>query len=123
MEKNKKSVLIVDDAKFMREFLTTQLSKEYDIITAKNGKEGVLKFKESEPDVVLLDINMPKLHGVDALQRMLEINNQAKIIMLSVEDSYEVIEDCKRYGAIDYIIKPFSMDSLYQALHIALYDV
>ncbi len=43
--------------------------------------------------------------------------------MLSVEDSYEVIEDCKKYGAIDYIIKPFSMDNLYQSLHIALYDV
>lgn len=123
MKNNRKSILIVDDAKFMREFLTAQLSNEYDIITAKNGKEGVSKYEESEPDVVLLDINMPKLHGVDALQRILKINNQAKVIMLSVEDSYEVIEDCKKYGAIDYIIKPFSMDNLYQSLHIALYDV
>ncbi len=123
MKNNRKSILIVDDAKFMREFLTAQLSNEYDIITAKNGKEGVSKYEESEPDVVLLDINMPKLHGVDALQRILKINNQAKVIMLSVEDSYEVIEDCKKYGAIDYIIKPFSMDNLYQSLHIALYDI
>lgn len=123
MKNNRKSILIVDDAKFMREFLTAQLSNEYDIITAKNGKEGVSKYEESEPDVVLLDINMPKLHGVNALQRILKINNQAKVIMLSVEDSYEVIEDCKKYGAIDYIIKPFSMDNLYQSLHIALYDV
>ena len=123
MKNNRKSILIVDDAKFMREFLTAQLSNEYDIITAKNGKEGVSKYEESKPDVVLLDINMPKLHGVDALQRILKINNQAKVIMLSVEDSYEVIEDCKKYGAIDYIIKPFSMDNLYQSLHIALYDV
>lgn len=123
MKNNRKSILIVDDAKFMREFLTAQLSNEYDIITAKNGKEGVLKYEESKPDVVLLDINMPKLHGVDALQRIIKINNQAKVIMLSVEDSYEVIEDCKKYGAIDYVIKPFSMDSLYQSLHIALYDI
>lgn len=123
MNKNRKTILIVDDAKFIREFLTKQLSNDYEIITAKNGKEGVEKYKEKNPDVVLLDINMPKLHGVDALKCMLEINSQARIIMLSVEDDYEVIEDCKRFGAIDYIIKPFGMDSLYQSLYIALYDV
>ena len=79
MKNNRKSILIVDDAKFMREFLTAQLSNEYDIITAKNGKEGVSKYEESEPDVVLLDINMPKLHGVDALQRILKIDRKSVV--------------------------------------------
>lgn len=123
MENKKKKVLVVDDAKFIREFLFTQLSKDYEVSLAKNGKEGVQMFKDIKPDVVLLDINMPKMHGVDALQQMILLNNQARIIMLSIEDSYEVIEDCKRYGAVDYIVKPFGMDSLYQALHMALYDL
>lgn len=123
MENKKKKVLVVDDAKFIREFLFTQLSKDYEVSLAKNGKEGVRMFKDIKPDVVLLDINMPKMHGVDALQQMILLNNQARIIMLSIEDSYEVIEDCKRYGAVDYIVKPFGMDSLYQALHMALYDL
>lgn len=123
MENDKKKVLVVDDAKFIREFLFSQLSKEYEVSLAKNGKEGVQMFKNIKPDVVLLDINMPKMHGVDALQQMILLNNQARIIMLSIEDSYEIIEDCKRYGAVDYIVKPFGMDSLYLALHMALYDL
>lgn len=123
MEEKKKKVLVVDDAKFIREFLVAQLSNDYEVITAKDGKEGVDKFKNCCPDVVLLDINMPKLHGVEALQKMIAIDNQARVIMLSVEDSYEIIDDCKGFGAIDYIIKPFGMDSLLQALHVALYDL
>lgn len=121
MENERKKVLVVDDAKFIRELLTAQLSNDYDVITAKDGKEGVDKFKADCPDVVLLDINMPKLHGVDALQQMMEFNAQAKVIMLSVEDSYEVIEDCKDFGAVDYIIKPFSMDNVLQSIHVAIY--
>lgn len=123
MENDKKSILVVDDAKFIREFLFNQLSKDYEVFLAKDGKEGVDMFKNICPDAVLLDINMPKMHGIDALKKMLSINSQARIIMLSIEDSYEVIDDCKAFGAIDYIVKPFGMDSLYQSLHIALYDV
>ena len=122
MEERKKTVLVVDDAKFIREFLEAQLSNDYNIITAKDGKEGVAMFKDCHPDAVLLDINMPKLHGVEALQQMISFNNQARIIMISIEDDYEIIDDCKAFGAIDYIIKPFSMDTLYLSLHVALHD-
>jgi len=123
MNKEKKSILVVDDAKFIREFLSNQLSKDYEVFVAKNGKEGVEMFKKNCPDVVVLDINMPKMHGVDALKEMISLNNHARIIMLSIEDSYEVIDDCMNFGAVDYIVKPFGMDSLYQAIHVALYDV
>lgn len=121
MENVKKKILVVDDAKFIREFLTAQLINDYEVVTAKDGKEGVEKFKSNYPDVVILDINMPKLHGVDALRQMMEFNAQAKVIMLSVEDSYEVMDDCKAFGAVDYIIKPFSMDTLLQSIHVAVY--
>ena len=123
MEDKKKSILVVDDAKFIREFLSTHLSRDYEVLLARDGKEGVKMFQKQRPDVVLLDINMPKMHGVDALRQMISIDSHARIIMLSAEDSYEVIDDCKGYGAIDYIVKPFCMDSLYLALHTALHDL
>ena len=120
--KEKKKILVVDDAKFIREFLVGQLSNEYEVITAEDGKEGVKVFTESCPDAVILDINMPKMHGIDALKQMVEKNPDARIIMLSVEDSMEIMDDCRNFGAMDYIVKPFGMDSLYQSLHVALYD-
>ena len=119
-EENKKRVLIVDDAPFMRHFLTEQLSNEFHILTAEDGEEGVEIFKNEHPDTVLLDINMPKLKGVDALKQMLEIDKNARIIMLSAVDKKEVIDDCKASGALDYIVKPFNMDMIWQSLYAAL---
>lgn len=120
MEKNKKKVLIVDDAPFMRKALAEELSKEYKIVTAEDGEEGLEKFHSERPDAVLLDINMPKLGGVDTLRQMMKIDRQARIIMLSAVDTKEVIGDCKTFGALDYIIKPFNMNQILQSLHTVL---
>ena len=119
-EADKKKVLIVDDAPFIRNTLTEWLSAEYQILTAEDVEEGVEKFKKECFDAVLLDINMPKLSGVDALRQMREINNQARIIMVTAVDRQEVIDECKSLGALDYIIKPFGMDQISQALYSAL---
>ena len=123
MEENKKKVLVVDDAPFIRNYLAEQLSKEYQIITAEDGEEGVETFKSECPDAVFLDINMPKLGGIDALRQMMEINSQSSIIMLTAVDRQEVIDECKSLGALDYIIKPFGMEHILQALHTSLNDV
>ena len=89
---------------------------------AKAIENGYL-YREGEcPDAVFLDINMPKLDGVNALQQMTEINDKASIIMLSAVDSQDVIDKCKGLGAADYILKPFGMEQLMQALHAALRD-
>ena len=119
-EADKKKVLIVDDAPFIRNTLTEWLATEYQILTAEDGEEGVEKFKRECFDAVLLDINMPKLGGVDALRQMREINDQARIIMVTAVDRQEVIDECKSLGALDYIMKPFGMDQILQALHAAL---
>lgn len=121
-EDNKKKVLVVDDAEFIRNFLAQQLSGEYQIITARDGEEGVEKFKNEYPDAVFLDINMPKLDGVNALQQMMEINGKTPIIMLSAVERQEVIDNCKGLGAADYILKPFGMEQLMYSLHTALHD-
>ena len=119
-EADKKKVLIVDDAPFIRNVLTEWLAVEYQILTAQDGEEGIEKFKRERFDAVLLDINMPKLSGVDALRQMREINSQARIIMVTAVDRQEVIDECKSLGAVNYIVKPFGMDQVLQALHTAL---
>ncbi|MCR5154738.1 MAG: response regulator [Lachnospiraceae bacterium] len=116
----KKKILVVEDAEFIRKFLSEQLKKDYEVETANDGKDGVKKFREFHPDVVFMDINMPKMHGVDALKRIMEIDGEAKVAMLTVEDNPEVMEDCKRFGAFEYIIKPFAVDSIYQAIYMAI---
>jgi CheY-like chemotaxis protein len=120
----KKTILIVDDAKFIREYMCEVLNNDnrYQAIAAKDGKEGVAMFKEHNPDLVLLDINMPKMNGVEALQKMIALDSQARIIMISSEDDYDVIDDCKKFGAIKYITKPFNQDGMLQDIHVALYD-
>ena len=115
-ESNKKKVLIVDDAPFIRNVLTEELSMYCQIITAEDGEEGIVKFKNERPDAVLLDINMPKLSGVDALKQMVEINAKARIIMVSAVDDKEVIDRCKSLGAAHYIVKPFNLNQILQAL-------
>lgn len=115
-ESNKKKVLIVDDAPFIRNVLTEELSMYCQIITAEDGEEGIGKFKNECPDAVLLDINMPKLGGVDALKQMVEINDKARIIMVSAVDDKEVIDRCKSLGAAHYIVKPFNLNQILQAL-------
>ena len=119
-DEGKKKVLIVDDAPFIRNVLTEWLAAEYQILTAQDGEEGVEKFKRERFDAVLLDINMPKLSGVEALRQMQEINSQAKFIMVTAVDRQEVIDECKSLGALDYIMKPFGMNQILQALHAAL---
>jgi two-component system response regulator DegU len=119
----KKTILIVDDAKPFREGIMKLLTNDFcDTIGAKDGKEGVAMYKEHDPELVLLDINMPKLNGVDALQQIIKHNPQARVIMISNEDDNDVIDDCIGFGALKYIIKPFSEDVLLQAVHVALFD-
>lgn len=117
----KKKILVVDDAKPLRNALIEYLTNaNYEVIEAKDGKEGVSMYKIHNPDLVLMDINMPKLNGVEALQKIKEYNHQARVIMVSKDDDYETIDDCKGFGAIEYIVKPFSMDVLLQAVYVAL---
>lgn len=119
----KKKILIVDDAKFIRSVLNKTLTENnYEVMEAKDGKQAVEMYKKDVYDLVLLDINMPKLNGVDALKKMIQINKDARIIMLSVEVDEDIIDDCISFGALNYISKPFSDDIILQAVHVALYS-
>ena len=100
-------ILIIDDEKAIRKALTEILSSEgYKIEEAADGEEGLKKFKERSYDVVLCDIKMPKLDGIEFLQKARESNPDVPVIMISGHGNIETAVDAVKKGAFDYISKP-----------------
>jgi len=101
-------LLIVDDSLFIRHFIKTSLShvKIETIIEAEDGYEAIEMYLTHKPDLVLLDINMPNMNGIDALRAIRAYDNKAKVIMISSMHTSKLIEECKALGASAYMQKP-----------------
>ncbi len=103
-----KKILVVDDAKFMRKVLTDILSDRYEVVgEAENGEEGVKKVKELDPDLVTLDVVMPKMNGFEALAQIKSMDFPPLVVMSTSVDQNEKIQIAKKIGADGYITKPF----------------
>ncbi|MEI9945386.1 MAG: sigma-54 dependent transcriptional regulator [Chitinophagaceae bacterium] len=106
-------ILIIDDEKAIRKTLSEILSFEgYKIFEAVDGEEGLKVFKEKSFDVVLCDIKMPKLDGIEFLQKAGEINPDVPIIMISGHGNIETAVEAVKKGAYDYISKPPDLNRL-----------
>ncbi len=106
-------ILIIDDEKAIRKTLTEILSFEgYKIDEASDGEEGLKKFKEKTFDLVLCDIKMPKLDGIEFLQKAGEINPDVPIIMISGHGNIETAVEAVKKGAYDFISKPPDLNRL-----------
>jgi two-component system, chemotaxis family, chemotaxis protein CheY len=104
-----KRVLIVDDAIIMR-MRIKEIAREagWEIAgEATNGEEAVARFRELAPDLVTMDIVMPKLDGVGALKQIREEFPAARVVMVSAVDQREKLTECIKLGAVDFIVKPF----------------
>src|SRR5215204_2208041 len=107
------NILIIDDEKAIRKTLTEILSFEgYDIVEAADGEEGLRQFKEKAYDVVLCDIKMPKVDGIDFLQKAIESNPDVPIIMISGHGNIETAVEAVKKGAYDFIQKPPDLNRL-----------
>lgn len=106
-------ILVVDDepgvCEYLREFLE---AKGYAVTTASSGAEALTAVENERPHLVLLDIVMPGMNGLEALQRILEIDPTIGVIMLSAVDDYKVVKKAIGKGAYDYITKPINLDYL-----------
>jgi two-component system, NtrC family, nitrogen regulation response regulator NtrX len=106
-------ILIIDDERAIRKTLTEILSFEgYKIDEAADGEEGLKKFKEKTFDLVLCDIKMPKLDGIEFLQRAGEINPDVPIVMISGHGNIETAVEAVKKGAYDFISKPPDLNRL-----------
>src|SRR4026208_1479451 len=107
------NILIIDDEKAIRKTLSEILSYEgYKIDEAGDGEEGLKKFREKTYDVVLCDIKMPKVDGIDFLQKAVEINPDVPIIMISGHGNIETAVEAVKKGAYDFIQKPPDLNRL-----------
>jgi two-component system chemotaxis response regulator CheY len=104
-----KRVLIVDDALIMRERIKEiALKAGWQIAgEARDGAEAVEMYRREKPNLVTLDIVMPKMDGVAALKQMIQFDAQAQIVMISAVNQKEKLAECIRGGATDFIVKPF----------------
>ena len=118
-------VLIVDDALFMRKMLSDILRKEgFEVVgEAENGKEAVEKYKELRPDLVTMDIVMPKMEeidGIGAVKEIMKIDPKAKIVMVSAMGQHALVVEAIQAGAKDFIVKPFQPSRVAEAMRRVL---
>lgn len=107
-------ILVVDDAIFMRMSIKKMLEENGHTMIgeAADGVEAIEKYAELKPDVVLLDITMPEMNGIEALKRIRVLNPKAKIIICSAMGYQEMIAESIKCGAEDFIVKPFDAERL-----------
>jgi len=116
-------ILVVDDEVELVKVIRLRLKKEgYEIITAYDGEEGINKAKENIPDLMLLDIMMPKLSGHEVCGELKsdEKYKGIKIIIVTAKGGSEDERMARRLGADDYVTKPFSMDDLLERISVLL---
>ena len=107
------TLLIVDDEIDIREFARNFFKKRgIEVLTASGGKEALEIIEDGNPDLVLLDIRMEEMTGVEVLQELRRRGNQAKIIMVSGVEDEETIHETRRLGVVGYIHKPLILDEL-----------
>lgn len=111
-------VLIIDDAEVTRSFLKDSIKQaglEF-VGEAGDGVEGFQKYKELNPDLVIMDIVMPNMNGLECLKEILTYNKNAKVLICSALQHEAMIYQAVKTGAIDYVIKPFDEEALAEKL-------
>ncbi len=115
------SILIVDDEKAVLRFCKETLATNgYTVFTAKNGEEGIIKYSENFPDLVLLDISMPGMGGIKSLQEMMSINSKAKVVIMSGYSEDLNIEEARKLGAKAFLQKPYHITEMLNTVRSVL---
>lgn len=111
MKRNK--LLVVDDEHLIRWSLEQNLKKQgYEVITAGNGEDALRMAREEQPDLVLLDIQLPGISGIEVLEKIKDYDDEIIVIMVTAHGGLETAVNAMRLGAYDYVSKPFNLDEL-----------
>jgi two-component system, NtrC family, response regulator AtoC len=106
-------ILVVDDEHLIRWSLEQNLKKQgYEVVTAGNGEDAIRIAREEQPDLVLLDIQLPGMSGMDVLEKIKEFDEEIIVIMVTAHGGLETAVNAMRIGAYDYINKPFNLDEM-----------
>jgi two-component system chemotaxis response regulator CheY len=111
------TILVVDDAAFMRMRMSKILSEAgYEVIQAENGLEAVEKYKASKPDAVLMDITMPEMDGLSALNAIRSHDPEARVAMVTALGQQQIVLEAVKSGAKDFLVKPCEGDRVLAAV-------
>ncbi|HHT46375.1 MAG TPA: response regulator [Firmicutes bacterium] len=113
-----KRILITDDTAFMRMTLRNVLEKNgYEVVAeAEDGLQAVEMYSDIRPDLVTMDITMPRMDGIEAIKRIMAIDPDARIIVVSAMGQKALVIEALNSGAKDFIVKPFQPDRIVEAL-------
>lgn len=110
-------ILITDDSMLLRKKLTKELEEQNcEVLEAKNGKEAVMMFLTNHPDGIFMDIVMPEIGGIEALQAIRDLDKKAHVIMLSSAGTSSKLVEALKLGAADFIQKPYTAEQIAKAL-------
>jgi two-component system, chemotaxis family, chemotaxis protein CheY len=117
-ENKKVSVLAVDDSKTMLAMISAQLrGSDFEVVaTARSGLEALEKYQQIKPQLVLLDIVMPEITGIDTLERLLQADTGARVVMVSSVGTEDTVRDCLKKGAKSFLQKPLQKASMLKIL-------
>jgi len=112
-----RKILVIDDSNYQRNKLRKLLENNgYEVILAEDGVDGVYTFKKDSPDLVIMDINMPYMEGLEALVFIKRIDRNAIVIMFSTLDDEKVIMNAVKAGARDYVVKPLDERNMLETI-------
>jgi two-component system, NtrC family, response regulator AtoC len=100
-------ILIVDDEPLITEVLSEHFKSDYDVETALNGTDALTAILRQRPDIVLLDINMPRMNGVEVLRDIKQIDQSIAVIMVTANEQIALAAEALKSGAFGYVPKPF----------------
>lgn len=115
-------VLIVDDSAFViKQIQAFLVSEQYDVVgTAEDGEKAIMMYKDLKPDLVTLDITMPKMDGLTALAKIVEYDKNARIVMISALGKEDLVKKALLTGAKNYITKPLDRKKVLDRLRSVL---
>ena len=121
-ERKKQKVLIIDDRRENIVFLANNIlrPKGYDVLTAMNGEKGLHQALEEKPDLIVMDLRMPKMNGLEVLSALRKEQCHIPVILTTFHGSESVVVEAFRLGVKDYIIKPFTVEEMERAIKRAL---
>ena len=115
-----KTILIVDDEENLCALFSDSLTQGYRVITASNGQKALQLAREENPDLILLDIKMPGMDGIEVLKKIKKLREEIVVIMLTGYGTLETAREAMKLGAYDYVTKPVDLFLLRSLVNEAL---
>jgi len=111
-------LMIVDDTLFMRRMLRDLLTRQgYEVVAeARNGREALETYQQTQPDLVIMDITMPEMDGISAVRAILQVDPAVRIVMCSALGQDGPVMEALQAGALDFVLKPFLPEKVLEAV-------